>query len=187
MSLTKETYIDETNLRKEILELEKLIKQKKEQLFINRLYEMFEKNDYDTISNIKIDVNPIKNNWIISYKFQSSDYDMTDYLYDTIKNTDDQEYTRVSSEKKSNISFGKNDKYFIKGGIKYNIYKNSKGDLRIINLDYDLELDMDEQYSLIYRYAYNKNIPECIALRIFLYMIYNKWDDDDMTTYLSVV
>ena len=76
---------------------------------------------------------------------------------------------------------------FIKGGIKYNIYKNSKGDLRIINLDYDLELDMDEQYSLIYRYAYNKNIPECIALRIFLYMIYNKWDDDDMTTYLSVV
>jgi hypothetical protein len=90
-------------------------------------------------------------------------------------------------EKETVVIFGKNKKYFIKGGIKYNIYKNSTSELRIINSEYDLELDMEEQYSLINRYANNVNIPECLALSVFLYLSDNKWDDLNIITYLSVI
>ena len=111
----------------------------------------------------------------------------TDQETDTTQQTNE----NISIEHRKNktlIIFGKSKKYFIKGGyVPYNIYKNSAGELRIINSEYDLELDMDEQYELINSYASNINIPECLALSVFLYLADNKWDDLNLITYLSVV
>jgi hypothetical protein len=91
-------------------------------------------------------------------------------------------------EKKiTQISFGKLKKYFLKGGIKFNIYRNSNGELRIINSDYEFELDLEEQKSLILKYASNKNVPEWLAIKVFLYISYNKWDDRSIINHLSVI
>jgi hypothetical protein len=98
------------------------------------------------------------------------------------------QYSVHTVEKKiTQISFGKLKKYFLKGGIKFNIYRNSNGELRIINSDYEFELDLEEQKSLILKYTSNKNVPEWLALKVFLYISYNKWDDRSIINHLSVI
>ena len=94
---------------------------------------------------------------------------------------------KSKTEKTTFVTFGKSERYFIKGGTKYNIYNNSKGELRVVNTEYDSELDIEEQCQLISRYSKNKNLPECMALQIFLYMSYNKWDDLSMAIHLSMI
>ncbi len=217
--------ISSNNMRNEILELEQILKAKKEKLFLTRLFNMLDAKIYNMVSDIKIDIkitdekNPKTTKWTISYKHHTKEYDPTDYIYENDKTVDnknvddktvdnknvddktvdnknvddktvdetEQEILFRKTEKTTLISFGKSDKYFIRGGVKYNIYTNSKGELRIVNTDYDSELDIDEQKSLISKYANNKNIPESFALCILLYMAYNKWDDTSMAIHLSVV
>ncbi len=101
--------------------------------------------------------------------------------------TDDHTNRHTVEKKVTQISFGKLKKYFLKGGIKFNIYRNSNGELRIINSDYEFELDLEEQKSLISKYSSNKNVPEWLALKVFLYISYNKWDDRSIINHLSVI
>lgn len=186
-----DTISQDTKLKNEILELEAVLKKKRDQLFLMRLINMLDKGLYDTISDVKIEVrnvdfnNPKSAGWNISYKHHTKEYDSLDYLYEN--DTIQEEITNNKMEKTTFVSFGKSDRYFIKGGVKYNIYNNSKGELRIVNADYDSELDIEEQCQLINKYSKNKNIPECLALQIFLYMSYNKWDDMSMAIHLSIV
>jgi hypothetical protein len=188
---TQDTMSLDTKLKNEILKLESILKKKRDQLFLMRLVNMLDKGLYDTISEVKIEVgsvdfnNPKSARWNISYKHHTKEYDPLDYLYEN--DTPQEEIPNNKMEKITFVSFGKSDRYFIKGGVKYNIYNNSKGELRIVNADYDSELDIEEQCQLINDYSKNKNIPECLALQIFLYMSYNKWDDMSMAIHLSIV
>jgi len=192
--------MDENEFRIYILKLEKELKDSKEKLFLNRLSKLYDKSLQNCISEIKIDIDQKNNDWNICYKHNTKNYSLDNYLYDLdttnnassdIKNhlyeINKETVEKETVEKETVVIFGKNKKYFIKGGIKYNIYKNSTSELRIINSEYDLELDMEEQYSLINRYANNVNIPECLALSVFLYLSDNKWDDLNIITYLSVI
>ena len=205
--------MNDAEFRLYILKLEKELKECKQKLFLNRFYKLYKKNIQPCISNIKIDIDHKNNDWVISYEHYTNNYSINNYtinnaeIYDNNLNYNKQannittkpnnittaEPNNITTadadaeKKKTIISFGKSKKYFIRGGIRYNIYRNSSGDLRIINSDYDLELDMEEQYELISNYANNVNIPECLALSIFIYLSDNNWDDTNLITYLSVV
>ena len=191
--------MNDAEFRLYIIKLEKELKECKQKLFLNRFSKLYKKNIQPCISNIKIDIDHKNNDWVISYEHYTNYYSINNYtinnaeIYDDNLNYKKQDNSPSpkaktnSEEKKTIISFGKSKKYFIIGGIKYNIYRNSSGDLRIINSDYDLELDMEEQYELINNYATNINIPECLALSVFIYLSDNKWDDINLITYLSVV
>ncbi len=169
---------DERQLKAEILLLTKQLEEKREILFFNRLANMTPL--IDNVSDITINIEDSED-WCISYVHTTDNYDINNYLPDLDDIPTGMKYT-------SEISFGKyNRKYFIKGGIKFNIYRNSVGELRVINPEYDFDLDMDEQRALIYSYSKNVNIPEACALAVFLYMNENKWDDAALINYLSVV
>jgi hypothetical protein len=189
--------MNDAEFRLYILTLEKELKECKQKLFLNRFSKLYKKNIQPCISNIKIDIDHKNNDWVVSYEHYTNNYSINNY---TINNAeiynDNLNYNKqannittdaATEKKKTIISFGKSKKYFIRGGIRYNIYRNSSGDLRIINSDYDLELDMEEQYELISSYANNVNIPECLALSVFIYLSDNNWDDTNLITYLSVV
>jgi hypothetical protein len=168
--------MSETKLKEEILELEKIIFEKKKILFLNRLKLMY--NNDLPIDDIKIEIN--ENDWNITYTHTTQKYDINNYLYE-----ESVEYK--SHEKTTIISVGKlNKKYYIKGGIKLNIYK-SKKEIMIINPDYDLEIDIDEHIDLIRSYMKNPNIPEAVAISILMYISDNKWDDDSIIIYLGTV
>jgi hypothetical protein len=195
-------------LADEIHKLEKIINMKKNMLFLARLSKMCNADLRDTISNIIINIDREESTWTITYTHTTNSYDPNDYLNDTYLNEDEteeivdiisgncttnglEEITSKNSDtrykKVTVISFGKHKKYFIKGGIKLSIYHNSAGELRIINPNYDFELDLDEQKNLITEYSNNKNIPECLALSVFLYMSYNKWDDTSIVNHFGLV
>lgn len=196
---------DETEIKREIHNLEQSLEQKKNALFMRRLMNMFnptlmgfETNVGDlppTISNVKIMVDTDDNTWMITYTHTTDTYDINDYLYE--KSDSDSSDTESLDEepipdvkptsKVTEISFGKHKKYFIKGGIKYTIYRNSSKDLRIINSDYDVDLDVDKQFSLVTKYSQNSSIPEWLALSVFLYIAEHKWDDVAIATHFSIV
>jgi len=195
-------------LKAEILGLEELLKQKKKKLFNLRLFKMYKStndavaisetkstNDAVAISetkstsdndpyDINIYVDPTDNTWCISYVHCTTSYDPTAYAYND-ESADDSD--TVISTKETKISFGKAKKYFIKGGIKLNLYRNSAGELRIINPDYEYDLDLNEQKSLVERYSKNKNIPEWLAIKVLLYVSNNKWDDKSIVKHFSVI
>jgi hypothetical protein len=70
---------------------------------------------------------------------------------------------------------------------KFNIYRNSNKELRIIANDYEFELDLEENQLLIENYIKNFDIPESFALTIFLHMMYNNWDDESIINYISCI
>jgi hypothetical protein len=175
--------IDEYEIKREIHRLEDRLLYNKNILFLYRLSKLYKKSS--NISDIDIDVDPVNLTWSIQYNHRSNNYSSNYYDY----NNND-EYPDKKSEickKNTKISFGKNKKYFIKGGIAYNIYRNSSDELRIINKDYDLELDMKQQKNLIIRYSKNFDIPEYMALSVLLYISDNKWDDESIIHYLSII
>lgn len=168
------------DLRAEILHLEQTLQDKKNILFNARLAKIY--GNSDNISNIEIHVDPEDDTWLISYTHQTDKYDPSAYAYNDDSAGDD-EY----NVHESRISFGKSKRYFIKGGIKLNVYRNSAGELRIINPDYEFDLDLDEQRSLIDKYAQNKDIPEWMAIKVMLYISDNKWDDQSIINHFSVI
>ena len=179
--------IDES-LRNEINTLEKLLKEKKHNLFSMRLYNLVGKTKLELesagIKDIKI-TSDIDNpgEWTISYTHTIINYDENDYIYSA-----DSETETIPYNKTFNMIFGKGKKYYIKGnGSKFKIYKNSKNDLRIINTEYDIELDLEEQEQLIEKYSRNMNIPEWLAIKVFMYMIENDWNDANIIIYMSVI
>jgi hypothetical protein len=170
--------INEYEIKKEIILLEEEITAKKNKLFLYRLSKLYKHSP--NISGITIEVDPANVSWNIKYTHETNNYNHN--YYNVGDNLEMDSY-----KKHTKISIGKNKKYFIKGGISYNIYRNSNNELRIINKEYDLELDMSEQRNLIIRYSRNHDIPEYMALSILLYISDNKWDDESIIHYLSII
>jgi hypothetical protein len=177
---------EEKNLKEEILALTKVLDSKKQQLFLDRLIHMNLNKLRSNAKNFTITTNPELQEWVITYTHDTQDYDLSQYLPDSETAHDTSDTDPV--QKTSNISFGKSGKrYFLKGGIKFNIYRNSAGELRVMNPEYDFDIDMEEHKQLIHRYSENANIPEACALAVFQYIIDNKWDDSAVINYLSIV
>lgn len=178
--------ISEKSIKEEIIALSKILDEKKHELFLGRLINMNLKKLQNNSKDFAITVYPETHEWNISYTHETSKYDMSLYIPDHEINSDVSDSEPI--EKKSNISFGKSGKrYFIKGGIKFNIYRNSTGELRVMNPEYDFDIDMEEHKHLIHKYSENSNIPEACALAVFQFMIDNKWDDTAIINYLSIV
>lgn len=174
------------SLRDDILKLEAELCEKKKLLYLHRLSNII---NIDVISNpnikdLIISADKEKKIWQISYTHYTEKYNS--YYYAT-EESDNEEYPVKYTERESKISFGKFKGYFIKGGVKLNIYKNASRELRIINPDYEFDLDIDEQLNLARGYSENKNLPECLAIKFLLYMSDNNWDDDDIITHFSVI
>jgi hypothetical protein len=163
-------------LTKEIKELEIRLEEAKKTLINLRLREI---HCLINVSNINISCD--ESSWEISYIHNTNNFS---YEYYDIDN----DIPNKITSKSSNIKFGKNEKkYFIKGVKKFNIYRNSNKELRIIANDYEFELDLEENQLLIENYIKNFDIPESFALTIFLHMMYNNWDDESITNYISCI
>jgi hypothetical protein len=193
-------------LRDEIMLLEKDLADKKKQLFLKRLEKIAGCSFVDSgILNLNITINQEENTWQISYVHYTKEYNINDYAY-RVGTDSENEDNNVSSnggnennianennivnnhiKKKSKIVFGKSAKYYIKGGIPLNVYRNTTGEIRITNLDYEFDLDLDEQRSLTRTYSENYNLPEWLAIAVLIYMSDNKWDDDALINHLSFI
>jgi len=172
-------------LRDEILELEKILSEKKKQLFLSRIETIADAElKSNGISNVEINLDTENELWQISYVHKTDQYCPLDYA-----NNEDKEVVQPDppETKETLITFGKNKKYFIRGGIQLNVYRNSAGELRILNPDYEFDLDLDEQRALVSDYADNHNLPEWLAIKVFLYLSDNKWDDAAIISHLSSV
>ena len=179
-------------LRKEILILETELTEKKKQLFLKRLEKIAGCSFTEgNILNLNISTNLEENTWQISYIHHTDKYDVNDYIYavgtDSEIETPDVVNVFEPVSKKTKIIFGKMAKYYIKGGIPLNVYRNTTGEIRITNPDYEFDLDLDEQRNLVQSYSENYTLPEWFAIALLLYMSDNKWDDDALITHLSFV
>jgi len=179
-------------LRNEILVLEKELTEKKKQLFLKRLEKIAGCAFIDSgILNLNISTNHEDNTWQISYIHYTKEYDVNDYM-SAVGTDSDADVTEVAESsspipKKTKIVFGKMSKYYIKGGIALNVYRNTTGEIRITNPDYEFDLDLDEQRILVRGYSENYNLPEWFAIALLIYMSDNKWDDAALINHLSFV
>lgn len=176
---------DEKTLKEEIISLTKVLESKKRQLFLDRFITMTLPKLLAKIKDININTDADAQEWSISYTHDTANYDTVNYIPESDRHGHSD---RESVQKTSNISFGKSGKrHFLKGGIKFNIYRNSTGELRVMNPEYDFDIDMEEHKQLIHSYSENIDIPESCALSVFQYIIDNKWDDSAVINYLSIV
>lgn len=176
----------EENLKREIKALEKQLTDKKCELFNHRLSylvgfsleEIYERG----VSDIKFEIS--EDAWNISYTHVTDQYDENNYI-----NSSDSEVETTPAYRKSYMNFGKGKRYYIKGNNsnRFRIYKNSKKELRVINTDYDTELDLEEQEELITRYSINKHMPEWFAIKVFMFISENEWSDENICSYLSLI
>jgi hypothetical protein len=194
----------EITIKNKLKSLNEEIKYLKNNLFIHRLFTLLNMNNEELIEsgvqNIKLIIEE-DNLWKITYTHFTKEYNEANY---NNPNEDSDEDRKITEEimsnkdihsKVSDVSFGIMDynmnrvKYYISinGPSRFNIYRKSNNNLAIINKDFDLELDIEDQIELISRYSYNKHIPEFLALRVFLYMRNNEWDDDDIITYFTAI
>lgn len=175
-------------LRIEILSLEKTLLEKKKQLFLNRLEAIANCSFAKVgISNIEIVINALENTWQLSYLHNTLNFNANDYANNEDSEDNENESKTLSTMKETRIIFGKLNKYFIKGGIKLNVYRNTAGELRVHNPDYEFDLDLEEQRILVREYSSNYNLPEWLAIKIMLYLSDNNWDDQSWINHLSVV
>ena len=177
-------------LRSEILQLESELNTKKKLLYLQRLYKIMRyAGELPNITNINITTSADDDTWSISYTHKTSNYSLLNYLYEKndIVDADDK------NTKTSKIMFGASisgngiKKYFIKGGASLDLYKTSMNELRIINLEYQFDIDYDEQRELIATYAENDNIPEYAAIKFMIYMSDNEWDDIDIINHFTMI
>ena len=184
--------LSEELLKDRIQELKSQIAKYEHQLFISRLYKLLSLTN-DEIVNLgvtNIVINTNDKDFTITYTHHTSAYDENTYVNDNDSHVETEIY-----EKTTHIIFGKttisekSSKYYIKGNrsARFKIYRISKNILSIINKEYDTELDIDEQIELIEKYSENPNIPEWLALKVFLYIRENGWDDNIIINYFGVV
>ncbi len=184
---------DEKSLREEIINLEHLISDKKRRLFIARLcaFADIEPNKLPecNIANLQISVE--RDAWSVTYTHKTNHYHRCLYKPDDELDADEstQEPEIEYVEKESTVQFGRDKRKYIRAdrANRFSLYTNSDDELRIINKDYDVLLDLEQQEVLIHRYSTNYDIPEWFAIRIFLFMEKNKWDDKDIQISLSIV
>lgn len=174
---------DEKELKAEIYNLEKILAEKKGKLFNDRLRSLYPVQLNSAITHNGISCTANTQEWKITYTHSTDQYSSDLYITEDESSSDEPPVALQST-----ISFGKSGKkYFLKGGVEFNIYRNSTGELRVINPEYDFEIDMDEHRALIHKYSINVDIPEACALSVFQYIADNKWDDAAVINYLSVV
>jgi hypothetical protein len=180
---------DEEKITSNILDLEKKITDQKKNLSMLRLCKLLGISEQSIeslgIKKIKFDIGV--DTWNITYIHHTNKYDENDYDFDS-----DSEGETEVCPKTTQIRFGKTLKYYIKrpSGIRstrFKLYRNSKKELRVINTDYDIELDMDEQMELIHKYSENKNIPEWMALKVIIYICENEWQDNHIINYFKII
>jgi len=178
----------ESKLKQEIQELEEQLDTKLAAFFIIRLRKMLGVSEQGLadwgITDVSISIDT--DSWVIGYTHTTEKYNENNY------NCGDESETEVESKPKtSKILFGNDDRYFLSGQNtrvgRFKIYTNSQKTLRVINSDYDIELDKDAQSDLIRQYSENKDIPEWAALKFFTYMCDNKWDSDSIIKHLGTL
>ncbi len=180
-------------LRCEILQMEHDLNEKKKLLYLQRLYKIlgYNNDNVPNINSIIINTDEINDTWYISYIHKTNEYNTLDYLYE--KNEDNIYEKTSKTSKTSKIIFGSNithsgtKKYFIKGGVLLDLYKTSVNELRIINLEYQFDIDYDEQKDLITGYSENINIPEYVAIKFMMYMSDNEWDDTAIINHFTMI
>ena len=203
-------------LRHEILKLEKHIVELKLKLFNDRLLAIID-SDLSSISNICIKANKSEwcidyqhttdiyseNNYAMRNNTDDDDNDDDDININMNPNMNDnkdnEDNDSVSDEvpyhRTTKVTFGFNTEEYV--NLNYietdtphdsifQIYKHKKT-LRIINNQYSTELMPDEQIALITKYSNNVNIPEWLALKVYLHMIEHEWTNSNMIVYLSIV
>jgi hypothetical protein len=180
--------MDESAAIAEIQDLERQLKEKKDALFNARLSTMLHADQTNTTFKIlEIKTSAVERTWSIRYTHYTPCFNWFNYNY-IDDDTEEKFYDDDKPiAKHSEIVFGKNKTYFIHGGLKFNVYRNSNKELRIINVDYDIDLDIEQQSNLIKNYTQNANIPEWVALSILMYMIEHSWDDIDIIRYISLL
>jgi hypothetical protein len=179
---------DDEKFKKEILDLELVLEEKRDTFFKARLYKLIGIPEQELISwgirNVLLDI--YDNEWIIEYDHETNKYDENNYNHDG-----DSETETELREKRSSVSFGKDTKLFIKGkGYRqgrFKLYSNSRKEIRVINNDYNFELDTEEQLQLIRTYSKDCHIPEWFALKVFLYMCENGWNSSHIIQYLGTI
>jgi len=187
-----------TELKTEILQLEKILAEKKKQLFFNRL-EKIAGGSLNTrgITNIDIQHNSMDKTWQITYTHKTNNYSSAMYAYNETESDNETDSEREpldafpvvkpGIQKETKITFGKSNKYFVRGGIKLHVYRNTAGELRVINPEYEFDLDLDEQKKLVREYSENYDLPEWFAIATMLYLSDNMWDDEAFINHLSIV
>lgn len=176
-------------VRSDIKELRSALKKKKKELFLCNLLGILGCTEAELKENIS-DIGLVAVNsseWTITYKHKTDCYNENDYV-----NSSDSEIEDCSSYSQTvGVSFGIADKYFIKRLSRlpardiFTVYRGSDGLLRIINAEYELDIDMVEQKKLVRKYLKNKNIPEWLALTIFTYMNANDIDEEKLFELLT--
>jgi hypothetical protein len=175
-------------LKEEILELESVLEDKRDTFFKARLYKLIGIPGQELISwgisDIVLGI--YDNEWTIAYKHETTEYNENNYNYDG-----DSETETEPREKRSGVSFGEKSKLFLKGkGYRqgrFKLYRNSRKEIRVINTDYNFELDTEEQLQLIRTYSNDRHIPEWLALKVFLYMCENGWNSEHIIQHLGTV
>lgn len=178
-------------LREQILELEIKLSVKKNKLFKKRLECIVNTTNLQNanIKYINIQSCAEKQEWCITYTHKT--YITNEHIYDIdYYLSGDYNETKSLEENVTKISFGKRNKYFIESNSvkdRFDIYKNGSGEMRIINLEYEFLLDLDEQRKLMEFYSKNYNVPEWFAIAILLFIEKNDWDDEAFINYISIV
>ena len=179
-------------IKEDIKQLESVLCDKKKELFSKRLkYLCRDTNIINNVSNISSNSNINEDlhltdysvSWHITYNHMTSKYTHKDYLYEIV------EFDPRYTDKTSLITIGKlrnSTKYFINGGVKFIIYRDHYENIRIINPEYEFDLDMDQQDELIDTYIKNINIPESFGLKLLKYFGDFKWSDKKIAKYISI-
>lgn len=187
--MDNKSVLSETELKENIIDLTDQLDGMYTKLFLMRFLKIIKSSEEELlaggVSNLEFHITP--NEWKISYDHETDNFNGNNYNYHS--DSDDEEIKdRI---KISNVEFGMARKYYIKGtnirSTRFKIYKNSKKELRIINADYDIELDLDDQYSLVKKYTNNYTIPEWVAIRFFLYMAKNDLESEDIINHFDVL
>jgi hypothetical protein len=138
--------------------------------------------------NINFDYDD-NNEWELSYDHKTDNYNPLDYQYEEESEDEIDKINRIARKKESHVVIGRGDKYYIRGtpfSKLIKIYRNSAKQLRIVNRNYSSELSPSEQGELMMRYAYNHDLPESLAIKIFLVIIYTNLTDKQIIDHFTL-
>ena len=181
-------------VKREILALQDQLNKKTQKYFVDRLKRLLGKGETTLsefgVSNLYID-NQSKDEWKISYNYMTKAYDSD--AYNNLDTDQERRDPVTLTDFQTTVSFGMtaNNRMYLTNcksdDSRFKIYYKSLTELRIINREYLMELDKNEQHELMETYAKNANIPEWLAISFYLIMSKNKWRASDIMTFLSVL
>lgn len=177
-------------LRNEIIELEKQLKIKKEILFRNRLLQFLDVTEelltLCGISDLNVEIKPdSKTDWKLTYTHTNT-YNEDDYVDDIEHSVHYAPHMRTTQ-----VKCGRSlANHYIQSNVgrnRFSVYIKNATIIRVVNKDYNIELDISEQNKLMQKYTQNKSIPEWLAIHMFLCINKHSWNDSDIVVHLSIV